>query len=180
MPAGASGVCDAPCQEHPGLGPDCGGGTLGSLDEERFGFSIGQGSVSCVRPAGYREAGALLLKRTCRGHLCGLKAEALAQVGTSPGPAVPACGEGGGLVPCPAVTSPCSVCLLHDRLIMERRAGGAEDSGFTQKASRQKMVGLCPPRSRLARVRIPAALILKGDGVKSDASSFPLGPRRNV
>ena len=127
MPAGASGVCDAPCQERPGLGPDCGGGTLGSLDEERFGFSVGQcpassqrgvgrwrawtrsgsGSVldsvlhpasggwdtgepgrgavqvqrwtvSCIRPAGYREAGALLLKRRCRGHLCGLRAEVLA------------------------------------------------------------------------------------------------------
>lgn len=66
---------------------------------------------------------------------------------TSPGPAVPAGGEGGGLVPCP--TSLGSVCLLHDRLIMERRAGGAENSSFTQKASRQKTVDLCPPRSRL-------------------------------
>lgn len=78
MPAGASGVRDAPCQERPGLGPDCRGGTLGSLDEERFGFSTGQGSVSCIRPAGYREVGVLPLKRRCRGHLCGLKAEALA------------------------------------------------------------------------------------------------------
>lgn len=68
---------------------------------------------------------------------------------TSPGPAVPAGGEGGGLVPCPTVTSLSSVCLRHDRLIMERWAGGAESSGFTQKASRQKTVGLSPPRSRL-------------------------------
>ena len=59
MPAGASGVCDAPCQERPGLGPDCGGGTLGSLDEERFGFSVGQGSVSCIRPAGGGTLGSL-------------------------------------------------------------------------------------------------------------------------
>ena len=52
MPAGASGVCDAPCQERPGLGPDCGGGTLGSLDEERFGFSVGQCPASSQRGVG--------------------------------------------------------------------------------------------------------------------------------
>lgn len=78
VPAGASGMCDAPCQESPGLGPDRGGGMPGSLDEERFSFSAGQGSVSCVRSLGCGEVGELPLKRTCRRHLCGLKVKSLA------------------------------------------------------------------------------------------------------
>lgn len=62
MPAGASGVRDAVVRDTPGSALIVGVGR-GSLDEERFGFSTGQGSVSCIRPVGYREAA---LKRRCR------------------------------------------------------------------------------------------------------------------
>ena len=78
VPAGASGVCDAPCQESPGLGPDRGGGMPGSLDEERFRFSAGQGSVSCVQSLGCGEVGELPPKRRCCRHLCRLKVKSLA------------------------------------------------------------------------------------------------------
>lgn len=89
---------------------------------------------------------------------------------------MPAGGEGGGACSVPHCYES-ELGLLAALLVAdnERWAGGAESSGFfTQKASRQKTVG-CPPEEPSSRVRI-SALILKGDGIKSDASSFPFGP----